>query len=344
MASPHHIQCPSCKRTHGPPTGAMCRSTKAAKEHCAQLGMGEEDYMLYLSDISQEDPYETTGGQLARLFPDAPSNPVQEKRRQSDKNVTHPGRNQDVHQDVHQVSSHLANIKDINHRHLQRHSDQNKRKEFKSKAGDEGYESFMSNAPTTITSGGPLSSTEFKSPHAQGGHMADISEHEAVDTEQHISGHGAQTCISVDQEGEIYPVAAQDMQIREADGQESHRLDTPESECEISKVITQDTDCAGDQEEVVTTSIAEESTTISGRGDFDVGDVPRVHSSGHGQQQVQGLVKDTHVRQMDESEPQVTLIDSQRNKHERELLITVNNRTNVQPIYENIVSRLFIRC
>ena len=58
MASPPHVQCPSCKRTHRPPAGANCKYATAAREHCAQLAMMEEDYMLYLSDVSEEDPYE----------------------------------------------------------------------------------------------------------------------------------------------------------------------------------------------------------------------------------------------------------------------------------------------
>ena len=247
MASPHQIQCPSCRRTHGPPTGAMCKYTKAAKEHCAQLGMREEDYMLYLSDVSEEDPKDMTGAQLSSLLPDVLSNRVQETKHQSDKNVKNPGTNQE--DDVHQTSSHLGNNQDISHRH----SDQNKWKEFKGKASDEGYESFMSNAPTTITSGAPLSSTELKSPHAQGGHMADISEHEAVDTEQHIGDRecGAQACITVEQEEDVCLVLAQDMQIRETVGQELHLPGTRQSECEISEDLTQDAQCAGDQEEVV---------------------------------------------------------------------------------------------
>ena len=63
MASPHKIQCTWCKRAHRPPGGANCKYAKAAREHCAQLGMREEDYMLYLSDVSEdpEDPYEMTG-------------------------------------------------------------------------------------------------------------------------------------------------------------------------------------------------------------------------------------------------------------------------------------------
>ena len=245
MASPHQIQCPSCRRTHGPPTGAMCRYTKAAKEHCAQLGMREEDYMLYLSDESEENPKDVTGEQLSSLLPDVLSNRVQETKHQSDKNVKNPETIQK--DDVHQASSHLDNNQDISHRH----SDQNKRKEFR--AGDEGYESLMSSAPTTITSGGPLSSKELKSPHADGRQIADNSEHEAVDTEQHISDseNGAQASIRVDQGGEVCPVAAQDIKIRETVGQELHLSDTPESECEISEDLTQDTQCAGDQEEVV---------------------------------------------------------------------------------------------
>ena len=244
MASPHHIECPSCKRTHSPPTGAMCRYTEAAKEHCAQLGMGEEDYMLYLSDVSEENPKDMTGGQLSSLLPDVLSNPVQETKHQSDNNVTNPETNQE--DDVYQASS---QNQDISHKHR----DQNKRKEFKSKAGDEGYESFMSNAPTTITSGAPLSSTELKSPHAQGGHMADSSEHEAVDTEQHISDSecGAPACTRIEQAEDVCPVVAQDMQINETDGQELHLSGTHESECEISEDITQDAQCAGDQGEVI---------------------------------------------------------------------------------------------
>ena len=244
MASPHHIECPSCKRTHGPPTGSMCRFTKAAKERCAQLGMREEDYMLYLSDVSQEDPKDMTSRQLSSLLPEVLSNRVQETKHQSDNNVTNPGKNQE--DNVHQLSSHLGNNQDINHRY----SDQ---KEFRSKANDEGYESLMNSAPTTITSGAPLSSTELKSPHADGRQIADITEHEAVDTEQHISDseNGAQTCIRVDQEGEVCSDAAQDIKIREADCQELHLSGTPESECEISEDLTQDTQCAGEQEEVV---------------------------------------------------------------------------------------------
>ena len=60
MASPPNIHCPSCKRTHRPPARANCKYAKAAKERCSQLGMREEDYMLYLSDVSEEDPDEMT--------------------------------------------------------------------------------------------------------------------------------------------------------------------------------------------------------------------------------------------------------------------------------------------
>ena len=244
MASPRHIECLSCHRTHGPPTGAMCRYTKAAKEHCAQLGMEEEDYMLYLSDISEENPKDMTGGQLSSLLPDVLSNRVQETKHQSDKNVKNPETNQE--DDVYQASS---QNQDISHKHR----DQNKRKEFKGKASDEGYESFMSNAPTTITSGAPLSSTELKSPHADGRQLTGMSEHKAADTEQHIgdSENGAQACIRVDQTGEVCLVVAEDMQINKPDGQELHLSDTPESECEISEDITQETRCAGEQGEVV---------------------------------------------------------------------------------------------
>ena len=244
MASPHHIECPSCRRTHGPPTGAMCRYAKAAKERCAQLGMGEEDYMLYLSDISEENPKDMTGGQLSRLLPDVLSNPVQETKHQSDKNVKNPETNQQ--DDVHQASNHYQ---DISHKH----SDQNKRKEFKGKAGDEGYESFMSNAPTTTASYVSVLNVVLKSPHANGGQIADMSEHEAVDTEQHIGDRecGAQACITVKQEEDVCLVLAQDMQIRETVGQELHLSGTPESECEINEDLTQDMQCAGDQEEVV---------------------------------------------------------------------------------------------
>ena len=244
MASPHQIECPSCKHIHRPPTGALCKYTKAAKEHCAQLGIKEEDYMLYLSDTSEEDPEDMTGGQLARLLPEMLSDRVQETKHQSDNNVKNPETNQE--DNVHQLSSHLGNNQDINHRH----SDL---KEFRSKANDEGYESLMSSATTTITSGGPLSRTELKLPHADGGKIADISVHTSADTEQNISDseNGAQACSIVDQGGEVCPVAAQDIQIKKVVGQELHLSGTPESECEISEGITQDNQCAGDQEEVV---------------------------------------------------------------------------------------------
>ena len=394
MASPHHIECPSCNRTHGPPTGAKCRYTKAAKEHCAELGMREEDYMLYLSDVSEEDPKDMTGGapssslikelpadapkrktsmiqdteremknemltfskeQLTSLLQEVRSKSIQEIKQQHDKEMQEikyqiaslswkidnlessktanhadepESRTEASNQEdnIHKLSS---NNPDISNRHK---SNKKQRTACNSKVGDEGYTSFMSNTHTNAASDVPVSSTELGSPHAQGGQFAELSEHEAADTEPHISEHGAQACIRIDQGGEIFarPVAAQDMHI---DGQESHLVDTTESQCGISKVITQDAHCAGDQEEVVAASIAEESTTESGMGDFCVSNV--LQGLGHGEQQVQGLVIDTHVRQMDDSEPQepkvspttdtevdmtqVTLVDSQRD--------TINNQS-----------------
>ena len=242
MASPRHIECLSCHRTHGPPTGAMCRYTKAAKEHCAQLGMMEEEYMLYLSDVSEEDPNNMTGGQLASLHPKVLSNPVQEH--QCGKYVTNPETNQQEH--MHTLLSQRGNNQDISH--IQ--SDQKKRTEFKSKSTDKRYESIISSAPNTNILGEPLSSMEMKSPHAHGGKTSDMSEHEAADTEQHISDSedGAQACITVYKRDEVCLVAAQDMQIRETDCEELHLSNISESECEISERITQN---AGEQEEVV---------------------------------------------------------------------------------------------
>ena len=65
MASPGHIECTLCKRTHKPPAGAKCKYAKAARERSAQLGMREEDFMLYLSDVSEEDPDEMSGETLS---------------------------------------------------------------------------------------------------------------------------------------------------------------------------------------------------------------------------------------------------------------------------------------
>ena len=385
MASRHHIECPSCKRTHRPPTGAMCRYTKAAKEHCAQLGIMEEDYMLYLSDVSQEDPKDMTGGapssslikelpadapkrntsmiqdteremknemltfskeQLTSLLQEVRSKSMQEIKQQHDKEmqeikhqIASLSRKIDNlessktanHADESESRTEASNQKDNIHKLSSNNPDISYRHSNNSK-GDEGYES---NTLTTIASDVPVSSMELKSPHAQGGQFAEMVEHEAADTEQHISEHRAQACIRIDQGGEIFawPVAAQDMHVREADGQESHLVDTTESECGISEVITQDTQCAGEEEEVVATCIAEDSTTESGMGDFGVSNV--LQGLGHGEQQVQGLVIDTHVRQMDDSEPrepkvspttdtevemmQVTLVDSQRD--------TINNQS-----------------
>ena len=351
MASPHRIECPSCQRTHGPPTGGLCKYTKSAKEHCAHLGIREEDYMLYLSDISEEYPNDMMAGapssrlieelqadaskrsdsmiqdaknekltfsreQLTNLLQEVLSNSILEMRREYDTNrqeTNHPpdkdmqeiryqvaslslkidklqssitanhadesegktdasSRNPSANQEnnVPQLSSHLGNNQDMSHRH----GDQSKRTACNSKVGDEGYESFMSNTHTTTASDVPVSSMELKSPHAHGGQIAKVSEHEAVETEQHIF------------DKEVFPVAAQDMKTRDK---------------------TQDT-------KVVTASIAVESTTISGVRDFDVGDALRDHGLGQREQQVQGLVIDTNQRQTDDSEPQELKLFSSRDK------------------------------